>query len=91
MFGKQVGEAGPILDVMSGMLENISTITVIARTTISAVYRTAQIVASLPNLSYQNKARSTIGVIFDFFSSAILSLLLNTVLVNKFSFGIGFS
>lgn len=52
----KVGEAGPILDVMAVMLENISTITVIARTTISAVYRTAQIVASLPNLSYQNKA-----------------------------------
>ncbi|XP_024019088.1 uncharacterized protein LOC21388445 isoform X2 [Morus notabilis] len=52
----KVGEAGPILDVMATMMENISTITVIARTTISAVYRTAQIVASLPNLSYQNKA-----------------------------------
>lgn len=72
MFGKQVGEAGPILDIMSAMLENISTITVIARTTISAVYRTAQIVASLPNLSYQNKAGSKIGVVFDsfFFSLA---------------------
>jgi hypothetical protein len=42
---------------MAVMLENISNITVIARTTISAVYRTAQIVASLPNLSYQNKAK----------------------------------
>ncbi|XP_030515184.2 protein SEMI-ROLLED LEAF 2 [Rhodamnia argentea] len=52
----KVGDAGPILDVMAVMLENISTITVIARTTISAVYRTAQIVASLPNLTYQNKA-----------------------------------
>ncbi|KAE8098791.1 hypothetical protein FH972_016828 [Carpinus fangiana] len=52
----KVGEAGPILGVMAVMLENISTITVIARTTISAVYRTAQIVACLPNLSYQNKA-----------------------------------
>lgn len=52
----KVGEAGPILDVMAVMLENISTLTVIARTTISVVYRTAQIVASLPNLSYQNKA-----------------------------------
>ncbi|XP_015898982.3 protein SEMI-ROLLED LEAF 2 isoform X1 [Ziziphus jujuba] len=52
----KVGEAGPVLDVMAGLLENISTITVIARTTISAVYRTAQIVASLPNLSYQSKA-----------------------------------
>ncbi|KAB2631306.1 hypothetical protein D8674_008825 [Pyrus ussuriensis x Pyrus communis] len=52
----KVGEPGPILDAMAVMLENISTITVIARTTVSAVYRTAQIVASLPNLSYQNKA-----------------------------------
>ncbi|KAK6127353.1 hypothetical protein DH2020_038896 [Rehmannia glutinosa] len=43
-----VGDAGPILDVMASMLENISSITVIARTTISAVYRTAQIIASLP-------------------------------------------
>ncbi|KAK4272528.1 hypothetical protein QN277_021072 [Acacia crassicarpa] len=51
----KVGEAGPILEAMGVMLENISTITAISRTTISAVYRTAQIVASLPNLSYQNK------------------------------------
>ncbi|KAF7804081.1 protein EFR3-like protein B [Senna tora] len=51
----KVGEAGPILEVMGVMLENISTITAISRTTISAVYRTAQIVASLPNLSYQKK------------------------------------
>ncbi|KAB5519501.1 hypothetical protein DKX38_023820 [Salix brachista] len=40
----KVGDAGPILDIMAVMLENISNITVIARTTISAVYRTAQIV-----------------------------------------------
>ncbi|KAJ4971996.1 hypothetical protein NE237_005095 [Protea cynaroides] len=52
----KVGDAGPVLDMMAVMLENISTITVMARTTISAVYRTAQIVASIPNLSYQNKA-----------------------------------
>ncbi|KAJ9695796.1 hypothetical protein PVL29_010994 [Vitis rotundifolia] len=52
----KVGEAGPILDVMATMMENISTITVIARTTIAAVYRTAQIVASIPNLCYPNKA-----------------------------------
>ncbi|KAI4325649.1 hypothetical protein MLD38_031030 [Melastoma candidum] len=52
----KVGDAGPILDMMAVMLENISTITVIARTTVSAVYRTAQIVASMPNSSYQNKA-----------------------------------
>lgn len=55
---EQVGEAGPILDAMAVMLENISTITVISRTTVSAVYRTAQIVASLPNLTYKSKARS---------------------------------
>nr|TKR84091.1 uncharacterized protein D5086_0000261240 [Populus alba] len=55
-FAYKVGDAGPILNIMAVMLENISNITVIARTTISAVYRTAQIVASLPNLSYQNKA-----------------------------------
>ncbi|KAL9398373.1 hypothetical protein Peur_007334 [Populus x canadensis] len=52
----KVGDAGPILDIMAVMLENISNVTVIARTTISTVYRTAQIVASLPNLSYQNKS-----------------------------------
>ena len=54
----QVGEADPILDVMAVMLENMPSITVMATTLISAVYRTAQIVASLPNLSYQNKARN---------------------------------
>lgn len=52
----KVGEPGPVLDAMAVMMESLSTITVIARTTISAVYRAAQIVASLPNLSYQNKA-----------------------------------
>ncbi|KAK4783571.1 hypothetical protein SAY86_007945 [Trapa natans] len=52
----KVGDVGPILDIIAAMLENISTITVIARTTVSAVYRTAQIAASLPNLAYQNKA-----------------------------------
>lgn len=55
-LSSKVGDAGQILDVMASMLENISSITVIARTTISAVYRTAQIIASLPNLSYKNKA-----------------------------------
>ncbi|KAE9590726.1 hypothetical protein Lalb_Chr20g0110701 [Lupinus albus] len=55
-LSNKVGEAGPILDVMAVMLENISTITATSRTTVYAVYRTAQIVASLPNLSYENKA-----------------------------------
>ncbi|KAK6162993.1 hypothetical protein DH2020_002834 [Rehmannia glutinosa] len=53
----KVGDAGPILDVMAVMLETISNITVMARNTIAAVYRAAQIVAFLPNLLYQNKAR----------------------------------
>ncbi|MCL7038359.1 hypothetical protein MKW94_005103 [Papaver nudicaule] len=51
----KVGDAGPVLDTMVVMLENISSNTVLARTTVSAVYRTAQIVASVPNLSYQQK------------------------------------
>uniref|UniRef100_A0A1D1ZEH0 Protein EFR3 B n=1 Tax=Anthurium amnicola TaxID=1678845 RepID=A0A1D1ZEH0_9ARAE len=52
----KVGDAGPVLDIMAVMLENLSTTVPIARTTISTVYRTAQIVASVPNLSYQSKA-----------------------------------
>ncbi|KAG8371940.1 hypothetical protein BUALT_Bualt12G0015000 [Buddleja alternifolia] len=56
-LSQKVGDAGLILDVMATMLENIPSITIVARTTISAVYRTAQIIASLPKLSYQNKAR----------------------------------
>lgn len=55
-LSSKVGDAGPILDAMAVMLENISSITVIAQTTIAVVFRTAQIVASLPNLSYQKKA-----------------------------------
>ncbi|MED6141004.1 hypothetical protein PIB30_099096 [Stylosanthes scabra] len=53
----KIADAGPVLDTMAVMLENMSTITVMSRTLISAVYRTAQIVASIPNLTYQNKAR----------------------------------
>ncbi|KAL9676241.1 hypothetical protein QQ045_004454 [Rhodiola kirilowii] len=52
----KVGDAGPLLDMMALMLESIPNILVMARTMISAVYRTAQIVAAVPNLSYQNKA-----------------------------------
>ncbi|XP_058225278.1 protein SEMI-ROLLED LEAF 2-like isoform X1 [Rhododendron vialii] len=55
-LSRKVGDAGPILDIMAVMLESISNITVISRTTIAAVYRTAQIVASIPNFSCQNKA-----------------------------------
>eukprot|EP00268_Persea_americana_P062160 TRINITY_DN7946_c0_g2_i8.p1 TRINITY_DN7946_c0_g2~~TRINITY_DN7946_c0_g2_i8.p1 ORF type:complete len:950 (-),score=163.31 TRINITY_DN7946_c0_g2_i8:405-3254(-) len=55
-LSKRVGDSGPVLDMMAVMLENISSNSIIARTTISAVYRIAQIIAAIPNLSYQNKA-----------------------------------
>ncbi|PON74225.1 Coatomer beta subunit [Parasponia andersonii] len=54
----KLGDVGPVLDIMAVMLENISSIVVMSRTLISAVYRTAQIAASIPNLSYENKART---------------------------------
>lgn len=53
----QVGDAGPILDVMAVMLESISSIPVMARNTIATVFRVAQIVAFLPHQLYQNKVR----------------------------------
>lgn len=53
----QVGDASPIFDIMADMMENISSVKVIAQTTVAAVYRTAQVVASLPNMAYNNKAR----------------------------------
>ncbi|XP_024975577.1 uncharacterized protein LOC112513521 [Cynara cardunculus var. scolymus] len=55
-LSSKVGDASPAFDIMAGMLENISSVTAIAKTTVAAVYRTAQIVASLPNLAYNNKA-----------------------------------
>ncbi|KAJ1277866.1 hypothetical protein BS78_04G036000 [Paspalum vaginatum] len=54
-LSKKVGDAGPVLDMMSVMLENISSTPLFAIATLSAVYRTAQIIASIPNLSYKNK------------------------------------
>lgn len=54
----QVGDASLILEMMAGMLEKLSNIPVMAKTLISTVYRTAQIVASVPNLVYQDKARA---------------------------------
>ncbi|KAK8967044.1 hypothetical protein KSP40_PGU008773 [Platanthera guangdongensis] len=53
---KKVGDAGAVLDMLSVVLENISASSQVARSTILAVYRTAQIIASLPNFSYQNKS-----------------------------------
>ncbi|THU57659.1 hypothetical protein C4D60_Mb03t05850 [Musa balbisiana] len=54
-LSKKVGDAGPLFDIMAMMLENISSTASVARSTISTVYRTAQIIASLPNLSYKDK------------------------------------
>ncbi|CAN6232268.1 unnamed protein product [Urochloa humidicola] len=54
-LSRKVGDAGPILDTLAVVLENISCSTIVARSIISAAYRTAQIVASLPNLTHQSK------------------------------------
>ncbi len=54
-FVEQVTDAGPVLDMMAVMLENIASTPVVARSTAAAVYRTAQIIASVPNITYQNK------------------------------------
>ncbi|KAJ3695782.1 hypothetical protein LUZ60_001159 [Juncus effusus] len=55
-LSKKVGDAGPVLDVLAVNLEGISNSLPVARSTVAAVYRMAQIIASIPNLSYQNKA-----------------------------------
>ncbi|KAG6537290.1 hypothetical protein ZIOFF_002377 [Zingiber officinale] len=54
-LSKKIDDAGPVLDMMAVMLENLSLNLAIARSTIVVVYRTAQIIASVPNLSYRNK------------------------------------
>ncbi|XP_015952141.1 protein SEMI-ROLLED LEAF 2 isoform X1 [Arachis duranensis] len=55
-LSKKVGDVGPILDLLAAVLENISNNTIIARTTISAVYQTAKLITSIPNVSYHKKA-----------------------------------
>ncbi|CAL2228959.1 unnamed protein product [Prunus armeniaca] len=55
-LSNKVGDVGPILDKMAVVLENIPTNTVAARTTISAVYLTAKMISSVPNVSYHKKA-----------------------------------
>ncbi|KAD0702503.1 hypothetical protein E3N88_43834 [Mikania micrantha] len=54
----KVGDSSPIFDIMAAMLENISPVKIIAQTTVAAVYRTAQVIASLPHIAYNNKART---------------------------------
>ncbi|MQL74847.1 hypothetical protein Taro_007208 [Colocasia esculenta] len=45
----KVGDIGPILDMMAVLLENITSTALVSRTTVSAVYRTALLAASIPN------------------------------------------
>lgn len=71
---------------MAVMLENISTITVIARNTIATVYRAAQIVASMPNLSYRNKARVTLLCVWFSFIILLFVWLLCISAVDQSSF-----
>ncbi|KAJ0095207.1 hypothetical protein Patl1_17172 [Pistacia atlantica] len=58
VYVRQIGDAGRILDLMATMLENISTFKVMSKTLIAAVFRTGQIVACIPHLSYKDKARA---------------------------------
>ncbi|KAK9059084.1 hypothetical protein SSX86_021703 [Deinandra increscens subsp. villosa] len=52
----KVGDVGPILDMMAVVLENIPASASLSRTTMSALYRTAQVISSVPNISYHKKA-----------------------------------
>ncbi|KAL5221144.1 hypothetical protein ABZP36_025857 [Zizania latifolia] len=53
---EKVGDVGPILDMVGVMLENLSYTVTTARTTISSVYRTVQIAASIHKSLYNQKA-----------------------------------
>ncbi|XP_022150364.1 uncharacterized protein LOC111018549 isoform X2 [Momordica charantia] len=55
-LAQKVGDAGPILDMLAVVLENISINNISARATISAIYQTAMTVASIPNVTYHKKA-----------------------------------
>ncbi|RDX99298.1 Protein EFR3-like protein, partial [Mucuna pruriens] len=60
----KVGDIGPILDLLAVVLENIPITTIIARSTISAVYQTAKLITSIPNVSYHNKASAFPDALF---------------------------
>ncbi|KAI3692753.1 hypothetical protein L6452_32575 [Arctium lappa] len=55
-FSHKVGDVGPILDMMAVVLENISVTATISRPTMSALYRTSQVISSIPNITYYKKA-----------------------------------
>ena len=48
---------GPILDMMAVLLENIPNSNIVARATMFSIYRTAQIISSLPNVAYHRKVK----------------------------------
>lgn len=54
-LSNKVGDAGPILDMMAVLLENIPNSNIVARATVFSIYRTAQIISSLPNVAYHRK------------------------------------
>ncbi|KAK1270053.1 hypothetical protein QJS04_geneDACA014170 [Acorus gramineus] len=55
-LSEKVSDIGPILDMLTLELENIPAATLVSRTTVSSVHRTAQIMARVPNISYHKKA-----------------------------------
>lgn len=54
-FGRRVGDAGPLLDMMAATLEKLSVKTVVARSTIQAVSVLALAVAYLPDHLYAHQ------------------------------------
>ncbi|KAK8960734.1 hypothetical protein KSP40_PGU016881 [Platanthera guangdongensis] len=53
---KKVGDIVPILDMIAVVLENLPSSPIMARATMSSIFRTAQIAASMPNVYHKNKA-----------------------------------
>ncbi|XP_023746980.1 protein SEMI-ROLLED LEAF 2 [Lactuca sativa] len=51
----KVGDVGPILDTMAVLLEKLPISSAMARPSISALYRTAQVISSIPNITYSRK------------------------------------
>lgn len=58
----QVGDIGPILDMLAVVLESLPPTTLVARSSIYAVYRTARVISSIPSLSNDKKASIVIAI-----------------------------
>ncbi|KAK8968179.1 hypothetical protein KSP40_PGU008500 [Platanthera guangdongensis] len=52
---KKVGDIGPILDMIVVVLENLPSSPIMARATVSCIFRTTQIAPSIPNVYHENK------------------------------------